>query len=411
MLQPLQSSVPSLTVQWVAAVWLNTSFSFSEPFCLSLKSHQSRQSHRRLQEKLKHIKLSEFGRFRHLKACYLQDDGAGNRGSSLKRKRSLGWRKSNDACRQLETVESVTGKLQNADIATYVPTVRESIPEWSVRRRIETAGNICAPDLHRTYLGDTTNTISPSAHIPSLQIRSPAIWTENRPPSILFVTTQIYSKLYIISISRSFPSFLWAPKPILCTSVITGLHEGFWPGAERGWIPLPQWATTPTEKWLWARIHAFSAWKGNGGQSFSNVWPLSFLDECCACPCCAQVTDMHTMPIRSESNQMNTIKQKDLNVRRSRSTHPLGPPKCKRNMKYDEIRRNMICVRCPYTVQGVRAGVGHANAANEVRVRTRFCSQDFKYENKDTVWVEHSRSETDAVWNVGRTPSSSLDSS
>jgi len=48
--------------------------------------------------------------------------------------------------------------------------------------------------------------------------------------------------------------------------------------------------------------------------------------------------DMRTMPIRSESNQINTIKQK----KSKKCEGPgqpvlLGPPKCEHDMKYDEI--------------------------------------------------------------------------
>ena len=48
--------------------------------------------------------------------------------------------------------------------------------------------------------------------------------------------------------------------------------------------------------------------------------------------------DMCTMPIRSESNQINTIKQK----KSKKCEGPgqpvlLGPPKCEREMKYDEV--------------------------------------------------------------------------
>jgi len=50
---------------------------------------------------VKHIELSEFGQFRHLKARYLQDDGASNRGFLIKEKEiTRPDRKSNDACRQ-----------------------------------------------------------------------------------------------------------------------------------------------------------------------------------------------------------------------------------------------------------------------------------------------------------------------
>jgi hypothetical protein len=50
---------------------------------------------------VKHIELFEFGRFRHLKAFYLQDDGAGNCGFLIKEKEITrpDW-KSNDACHQ-----------------------------------------------------------------------------------------------------------------------------------------------------------------------------------------------------------------------------------------------------------------------------------------------------------------------
>jgi len=50
---------------------------------------------------VKHIELSEFGRFRHLEARYLQDDGAGNRGNTSKEKEaSKSDRRSTEACRQ-----------------------------------------------------------------------------------------------------------------------------------------------------------------------------------------------------------------------------------------------------------------------------------------------------------------------
>ena len=50
---------------------------------------------------VKHVELSEFGRFRHLEARYLQDDGAGNRGFFIKEKEiTRPDRKSNDACHQ-----------------------------------------------------------------------------------------------------------------------------------------------------------------------------------------------------------------------------------------------------------------------------------------------------------------------
>ena len=56
---------------------------------------------RRYTGEVKHIELSEVGRFRHLEARYLQDDGAGNRGSARKEK-EVGKpnRRSNEVCRQ-----------------------------------------------------------------------------------------------------------------------------------------------------------------------------------------------------------------------------------------------------------------------------------------------------------------------
>ena len=56
---------------------------------------------RRYVGEVKHIELSEFGRFRHLEARYLQDDGAGHRTNPAKEKEiSRSNRKSSEACRQ-----------------------------------------------------------------------------------------------------------------------------------------------------------------------------------------------------------------------------------------------------------------------------------------------------------------------
>ena len=56
---------------------------------------------RRYVGEVKHVELSEFGRFRHFEARYLQDDGAGNRPNSVKEKEvSKSNRRSNEACRQ-----------------------------------------------------------------------------------------------------------------------------------------------------------------------------------------------------------------------------------------------------------------------------------------------------------------------
>ena len=56
---------------------------------------------RRYAGEVKHIELSEFGRFRHLEARYLQDDGAGNRsGSSKEKEVPKSDRRSIEACRQ-----------------------------------------------------------------------------------------------------------------------------------------------------------------------------------------------------------------------------------------------------------------------------------------------------------------------
>jgi hypothetical protein len=58
--------------------------------------------------------------------------------------------------------------------------------------------------------------------------------------------------------------------------------------------------------------------------------------------------DMHTMPIRSESNQIKHHKTKRSKMCEGPGQPVLlGPPKCKCNMKYYEIRQNMICARCP----------------------------------------------------------------
>ena len=56
---------------------------------------------RRYTGEVKNIELSEFGRFRHLEARYLQDDGAGNCTSTAKEKEvARPDRKSNETCRQ-----------------------------------------------------------------------------------------------------------------------------------------------------------------------------------------------------------------------------------------------------------------------------------------------------------------------
>jgi hypothetical protein len=56
---------------------------------------------RRYTGEVKHIELSEVGRFRHLEARYLQEDGAGNRSNIRKEKEgSKPNRRSNEVCRQ-----------------------------------------------------------------------------------------------------------------------------------------------------------------------------------------------------------------------------------------------------------------------------------------------------------------------
>jgi hypothetical protein len=56
---------------------------------------------RRYVGEVKHIELADVGRFRHLEARYLQDDGAGNQSGSHKEKEaSRGGRRSNEICRQ-----------------------------------------------------------------------------------------------------------------------------------------------------------------------------------------------------------------------------------------------------------------------------------------------------------------------
>jgi hypothetical protein len=211
MLQPLQSSVPSLTVPVSCSGMLNTSFSFSEPFLsLTQKSSISTKPSAVMQEKLSTLNCLSSVDSGTSKLVTSKTMAPVTVVSSLKRKRSLGLTGSPMMPATSGTAESVTGKLQNANIATYVPTVRESIPKWSVRRRIETSREYMRPRFARDLIwGDTTNTISPSAQYSLFADPLPCnLNLKIAPPSILFVTTQIYSKLYIISISRSFPSFL-----------------------------------------------------------------------------------------------------------------------------------------------------------------------------------------------------------
>jgi len=74
---------------------------------------------------------------------------------------------------------------------------------------------------------------------------------------------------------------------------------------------------------------------------------------------------MCTMPIRSESNQIKHHKTKRSKMCEGPGQHVLlGPPKCECDMKYDEIRRNMICARCPIHSARLSEFVrGHANAS------------------------------------------------
>jgi len=81
---------------------------------------------------VKHIELSEFGRFRHLEAHHLQDDGAGNcTGSSKEKEIAKPDRRSTEACHQWNS-GFVAGVPQNVNTAICVPTAMGSTHGWNV---------------------------------------------------------------------------------------------------------------------------------------------------------------------------------------------------------------------------------------------------------------------------------------
>jgi hypothetical protein len=134
-------------------------------------------------------------------------------------------------------VESVTGEPRNAVTATYVPTVRERIPERNVQRRIETSVEYMHPKFARDLIwGDITNTISPAAQYslfadPLLQPpqskleNSTAINTIRDNPNLFKIVCNINIKKLAVLLEDH-------PNQPFVQSVIAGLHGGFWPWAE-----------------------------------------------------------------------------------------------------------------------------------------------------------------------------------
>src|SRR5882762_9031876 len=126
----------------------NTSFSFSEPFLFpTQKSLTLTKLSAVMQEKLSTSNCPSLVNSGTLKHVTSKTMAPVTVIPSLKRKRSLGLTASPMMPATNGTVESVTGELQNADTTTYFPTVGESIPEWSVQRRIETSHGIYAPQI------------------------------------------------------------------------------------------------------------------------------------------------------------------------------------------------------------------------------------------------------------------------
>jgi len=116
-------------------------------------------------------------------------------------------------------VESVTGKLQNANTATYVPIVRESIPKQSVQRRMSSMEYMHPRFAWDLIWGDTTNTISPAAQYSSLQI----------PPQSELENCTTLNTIHnrCISISELADLLEEHPNQPFVQSVTTGLHKGF----------------------------------------------------------------------------------------------------------------------------------------------------------------------------------------
>jgi hypothetical protein len=130
------------------------------------------------------------------------------------------------------TAESVTGELQNADTTTYVPTVRECIPERSVQRRIETSREYMRPRFAQDLIwGDTTNTISPATQY-SLP-RPPQSELENSTAlNTIRDNPNLFKIVCNINIEKLAELLEEHPNQSFVQSVITGLREGFWPWAE-----------------------------------------------------------------------------------------------------------------------------------------------------------------------------------
>ena len=96
------SSVLSPTEPWNCEFIPNTSFNcFGALPLLQSKVINLDKAIRRYVGEVKHIELADVAQFRHLEACYLQDDGAGNQASPRKEKGSSRLnRRSNKVCRQ-----------------------------------------------------------------------------------------------------------------------------------------------------------------------------------------------------------------------------------------------------------------------------------------------------------------------